>query len=68
MVSDETIKNKYARVLCMLGDHEVVNDAALFVEQDREGGGVGGEGGERGGGEPFEEGGGGGPVEAGAHG
>jgi hypothetical protein len=45
MVSDETIKNKYARVLCMLGDHEVVNDAALFVEQDREGGGVGGEGG-----------------------
>ena len=53
------------RVVCVLGEHQVVDDAAPLVEEDGEGGGVGLERGEGGGGEPFEEGGCGGAAVAG---
>ena len=52
-------------VVGVFGDDGVVDDAAALVEEHGERGGVGREGGERGGGEPFEEGGCGGAAETG---
>ena len=56
-VATAGIGNDVVRVLGMLRDDGVVNNATAFVEEDRECRGVGRERLERRGGEPFEEGG-----------